>query len=765
MREGWVTVVCLLLMSLAVAWGIQAAEWAEGLSVLQGTVLIGALLGVILAKSRTPGRLSHALSILAGWTWSAYLTSRALAQATELPWKIGVVELGARLERFLAAIFSGGGAADNYVFVLLLSLSLWVMAYFAAWAVFRWQRVWWAVIVCGLAMLLNINYTLANLTVYLILYLLSALLLVVRASVAYYEQEWRRAQVGYSPGLVSSFLQAGLAGSIAVILLGWLTPGALASRPLEPVWQKVTEPWRRLQEESARVFRDLNYQNPAPLAAMSERRMWFGGPVDLRDIPVVDVEAASGRYWRVMAFHDYVGDGWLNTDPDTILIGENEQTLAFPEFELRTEVTQTVTLHQDLGLNQALVAAGQPLRAAIPMRAAVSFVTHREDVVRSPEGSTFPAAPGDPSILYSRQPLKAGGQYQVLSSLTKADEESLRLAGTDYPEWVAPRYLQLPDSLPARVRMLADELIEGLETPYDKAKAIEGYLRKIPYNLNIERPGLGQDGVDYFLFDIQEGYCDYYASAMVVMLRSTGIPARYVRGYIHPTKEEGLYRVLESDGHAWPEVYFPGYGWVEFEPTGGRPALNRLSSQDRSELAARPTPMPPEMERFDDRIDMEIDPNVLGGASGSGLGALWRRFRIWILAFASLGLASAGAYAVYAFRRHRQMQGMSAAERVYEDLVDWVRMLLKIEPLAHHTPYEYAGLVGENVPEGRRAVEQIAGYYVEERFGGRPVSSAYTELAWRQAWSALWRGWFQKRIDGVRRFWWKFVPPKDLSIE
>jgi transglutaminase-like putative cysteine protease len=763
LREGWVSVFCLLLMSLAVAWGIQAAEWAEGLSVLQGTVLVGGLLGIVLAKSRVPGRLSHGLSILAGWTWSAYLTSRALAQATELPWTIGVVELEARLERFFLAIFAGGGTADNYVFVLVLAASLWVMAYFAAWAVFRWQRVWWAVIVCGLAILLNINYALANLTIYLVLYLLAALLLVVRASVAYYEQEWRRNQVGYSPGLVSSFLQAGLAVSVAVILLGWLTPGALASRSLQPVWQKVTEPWRRLQEESARVFRDLNYQNPPPLVAMSERRMWFGGPVNLEDIPVVDVDAASGRYWRVMAFHDYVGDGWVNTDPDTVLLDENEQTLAFPELDLRFEMTQTVTLHQDLGPNEGLVAAGQPLRADIPMRAAVSFVTNEEAVGRTPERSVFPAAPGDPSILYARQPLKAGEQYGVLSSLSGADEESLRQAGTDYPSWVDPRYLQLPDSLPNRVRTLAEELTEGLETPYDKAKAIESYLRKIPYSLQIEGPGLRQDGVDYFLFDVQEGYCDYYASAMVVMLRSTGIPARYVRGYIHTTKEEGVYRVLESDGHAWPEVYFPGYGWIEFEPTGGRPALTRPRNQDPAEPGARPTPIRPDIEMLEN-MDAETDLRALGGTTQSSLQRLWLRFRVWILAIAGLALVIAGAWAVYAVQRQRRMQGLSAAERVYADLVDWVRRLLGIEPLSHQTPYEYAGVVAENVPQGRRAVEQIAGYYVEERFGGRPVAETHADVAWHEAWAALWRGWVEHRTAALKRFWWRLVPPKS-SLE
>lgn len=752
-------------MSLAVAWAIQAADWAEGLSVLQATVLVGGLLGIVLAKSRTPGRLSHALSVLSGLTWSAYLTARALAQSVELPWTIGVVELEVRLERFFVAVAAGGGAADNYVFVLFLAISLWVMAYFAAWAVFRWQRVWWAVIVCGVAMLLNINYTLADLTAYLVLFLMAGLLLVVRANLAYYEQNWRLSQVSYSQGLVSSFLQAGLAVSIAVILLGWLAPGALASRPLQPIWDKVTEPWRRLQEESAALFQDLNYQNPPPLAAMSERRMRFGGPVDLRDIPVFDVVATTGRYWRVMVFHDYVGDGWVSNDPDIMLVEENQRTLAVPGLELRHEVLQTVTLYQDLGVNQGLIAAGQPLRVSLPIRAALSLGTDEEDMALASDDPAVRPAPGDPSILYPRRLLAEGEQYEALSSLTRADEESLRQAGEEYPGWVVPRYLQLPDSLPERVPRLADALTEGLETPYDKAKALQAYLREIPYNLQIGGPQPGQDGVDYFLFDVKEGYCDYYASAMVVMLRSVGIPARYVRGYIQPTKEEGVYRVLESDGHAWPEVYFPAYGWIEFEPTGGRPALNRPRDQEPVEPAGRPTPARDLPEMLDDRFNTTLDQDAMDVSLSLRLRLLWRRLRVWILAFGGLILAAATAYGVYAVRRHREMQGLSAAERVYKDLEDWARRLLRIEPLAHQTPYEYASVVTADVPQSRHAVEQITGYYVEERFGGKPVSSDYTDAAWQEAWAALWRGWVEHKIAKLRQFWWKLVPPKDLSMQ
>ncbi len=766
LREGWVTVVCLLLVFLCVAWGIQAAEWAEGLSVLQGTVVVGTLAGIVLAKSHAPSRMAHLLSLIAGLAWSAYLTSQALARAIQIPWRLAVVELDGQLQGFFLAVVRGGSGADNYVFVLLLAFSLWIMAYFGAWAVFRWQRVWWAVIVAGAALLLNTNYAKDDLTLYLILFLLSALLLVVRASVAVYEQEWRRSQVGYSSEVVTSVLQAGLIVSVAAILLAWMAPSVLASRPLQPFWDKVAEPWRKLQERSAEVFQGLNYNNPAPLVQMGDRRMFFGGPVTLTDTPIADIRAATGRFWRVRVFHDYLGDGWLSNDPDMLLVEGNKQELAFPALDLRRELTQTVRIHDGVGPGDALIAAGQPLRASVPLRAAVSLVSYGQDLVRTREGDIFPPAPGDPSVLYTRQPLQPEETYEVLSSITEADEESLREAGTKYPDWVAPRYLRLPDTLPTRVRLLAEQITNGLETPYDKAKAIEAYLRQLPYNLRISGPAAGQDGVDYFLFDEQEGYCDYYASAMVVMLRSVGVPARYVRGYARAQKEEGVYRLLESDGHAWPEVFFPDYGWVEFEPTGGQPALVRPRSQD---LADAGSEFPP--DRGDDPIPLDDMIDLERGPSGEALEAkpqwilLLERLRglAWVL----LGLGSSGLIAVTVFRVHRErrLAGLSSAERVYSELVSWVRRLLRLEPLAHQTPHEYAGVVGERVPQGRLAVEQIAGFYVEERFGGRDISAEHADDAWQQAWSALWRGWIEQKTDRLRCIWWKFVPPKELAEE
>ena len=118
-------------------------------------------------------------------------------------------------------------------------------------------------------------------------------------------------------------------------------------------------------------------------------------------------------------------------------------------------------------------------------------------------------------------------------------------------------------------------------TPYDRVRSIERYLRTFPYTLDVPHPPASRDLVDYFLFDLKEGYCDYYASAMVVLARAAGIPARLAIGYASGDYNEKSRRfmVTGADAHSWVEVDFPNTGWVPFEPTASRPLLEAEPSQ------------------------------------------------------------------------------------------------------------------------------------------------------------------------------------------
>lgn len=167
--------------------------------------------------------------------------------------------------------------------------------------------------------------------------------------------------------------------------------------------------------------------------------------------------------------------------------------------------------------------------------------------------------------------------YKTESFLPLYDENDLREASQDYPDWVSNRYLELPDSVPDRVINLAFEITILESTPYDRAVAIEQYLRTFPYTTDIPQPPVGVDIADHFLFTVQEGYCDYYATSMVVLARAIGLPARFVLGYIGQTYDpiEDAFIITGDQAHSWVEIYFPEYGWVQFEPTAGRPGINR----------------------------------------------------------------------------------------------------------------------------------------------------------------------------------------------
>jgi hypothetical protein len=224
--------------------------------------------------------------------------------------------------------------------------------------------------------------------------------------------------------------------------------------------------------------------------------------------------------------------------------------------------------------------------------------------------------------------------YRADSYVQMPSVEELRSAGQDYPDWIVDRFLGLPGTVPENVLSLAVELTATEVTPYDRALAIERYLRKIPYSLSVSTGPAGADIVEYFIFRLKRGYCDYYATAMVVLARAAGIPARYVVGYIaeYYDETEGVYVVTADQAHAWPEIFFPGFGWVPFEPTGGRPAMDRPPEafpELPSDFNLEFSPLVPEdrfsFEHFTSIVSLIIVVAIILGIIGWQLSDRWLR--------------------------------------------------------------------------------------------------------------------------------------------
>jgi transglutaminase-like putative cysteine protease len=729
-------------MLLSVAWPIHNAEWTEGLDILYLVALGSALAGFFLAKSQFPGAVAHLFSLVYGIAWVAFLGGNLLAP--QFDQRERLIEVGIRVNTWLWKALHGGTSSDSLMFVLFLASILWLAGYLSAWYSFRQHKAWQSVIPCGLVLLWNLYYAPQRLERYLVAYLFFALLVVMHSNLLVREREWRTARVNYSSDIGLAFLRTGTILSIVVITLAWLVPSAAASQRLSDVGSYLERPWQKVQENWGRLFSALRsygkvYSNPFGNV------LGLTGPVYLSDAAIMDVEASAGRYWRAAFYDRYTGSGWLNQDKESISLEANDSSLALPEYELRQEVTQTITTF--LPGRTLLFAASQPRRVDLPAWAVVSYVP---PVPRGEEASSYIAEKEGVitpvSMLYSRYSLRQGQSYTVVSSISKANEDSLRAAGDDYPDWILDRYLQLPLELPARVRYLAEEITRYYDNAYDKATALESYLRGLKYNELIEAPPEGQDGVDYFLFDIHEGYCDYYASAMAVMARTIGIPARVAAGYSQGeyNPETRAYRVRENNAHAWVEVYFPRYGWIEFEPTASEPAIVRPKpprvaepSEDRSGFR--------DMEH--DRPDDDFFPEDEGGYMPVQLPRRWPAVR-WlgglILLMIPVGLTT------FWTLRERKLRALNLVERVYERLCSFARRL-GIEFQRHQTPHEYAATLITTLPEGQSPVQRITDLYVRERFSGREVSGQEAGEAWQSLRPVLWRRWLQRKLERLQR--------------
>ena len=190
---------------------------------------------------------------------------------------------------------------------------------------------------------------------------------------------------------------------------------------------------------------------------------------------------------------------------------------------------------------------------------------------------------GEMERIVAADGIRSGQSYTTRGTYSIATPEQLSSDGIDYPAWIRDRYLQLPDDLPTRVEEEASRILEevGSTNPYESVIAFNNYLRALEINLSLRKSPARRDVVDYLLFDSRTTYFDLSATALVVMLRTQGIPARIAVGYALDTEDvSGLtYSVRKNDAYSWVEVYFPQYGWVEFNPSSDRPATSVLLTE------------------------------------------------------------------------------------------------------------------------------------------------------------------------------------------
>jgi len=274
--------------------------------------------------------------------------------------------------------------------------------------------------------------------------------------------------------------------------------------------------------------------------------------------------AASGVHWRGIALTTFDGRRWYNGphDPSTIMPGGDAWFhLNMGEITKRRPgraIQYTVLLEPIASTALFFVNQADSVRGKFNSEAGSGYMSLRRSyLLEDPTGSVF-----NPYHNFSRM------EYEARSVLPAPPAAALRATGSDYSESMRETYLQLP-KLDPRIPELATQIIGRADNPYDKARAMEAYLRS-HYGYTLDLSGAPPpDPLAYFLFTKRAGHCEYFASAMTVMLRSAGIPARIVNGFLTGEYNDvgGDFIVRASDAHSWVEVFFPTYGWLTFDPT------------------------------------------------------------------------------------------------------------------------------------------------------------------------------------------------------
>lgn len=604
--------ITAILLSNALGGLVRGAK----VSAFMPVAIAGALVGWVLGNRRLNGWLAWGGMIVFGviflWVSTAQLGAPFLRLVQALPdvayqgffwfwdpqsnpvdlsiagsaWSNIVTQsagLWGRVAQWIPNIQNASNRYDPVVYVLMWSLALWLVIAWEGWFVSRGSVLTASMpsmILLGEVLYLT-NPDISSLWVLLWITLLLMGLTHFRVTFI----SWLKRHVDYAEIILDTTISIVFVISMTLSVLAWFIP----SVPIQQIVDEIRSHSVDAKPGTKSLADSLGLKSPAK----GNRRAGYGNTTVIRHVigggpelsrelvmTISTGELPPGQSfspslippyhrWRSYTLDRYIGTGWANTPVEDVRYESDAQVFAsIPERYrvLRQNVRMEDTSNGNVYWDGILQSVNQPFE-----------VSWRVKPETNPPVNANLLGKGD--ILGAFSPEEF---YQVTSLIPIVDAKKLRATSSRYSDEIRTHYLLLPEGVPDRVLALAREITATAPTPYDEARAIETYLRKnYPYTLNIPAPPANRDVVDYFLFDLKKGFCDYYATAMVVMARAVGLPSRMVFGYAGGAYDFNAaeYKVVRADAHAWVEVYFPEVGWVEFDPTSGRPSIDRQAEE------------------------------------------------------------------------------------------------------------------------------------------------------------------------------------------
>jgi hypothetical protein len=701
-------------------------------------ILMGTFLALVLEKlvvARPPVLTVVPAAVLTGWVisarrigWQWWLPMAAVTGAGAAIWLVGGAlrpgtpaleqALGMRAAllsdpfQLLDASTPGGKVAGPLALVTLV----WAAPLLAARALRRRRPVVQVWAPMGVLLLAGMAVRKAEDLAPIVVYSASAMLLSVVSATMASRRRWQRRGLTDADGVSSAMARRGWVATAATVTLAWAMTSVAVGAPLEAAWRQVGE-W----------FADRPL-GIGPGQTLLDDEFTIGDVFQPGRDVVADVSGVSaGVYLRGVTHDTYAGAGWRQSGGPSHDVAPGQPllpdgSLEWPDPGVLGEPVEVQVRLEDGGTR--LLLPGQTLSVS------VAGIAVQSDA--GPFLVSFSAA--------SRLP--AGGTYVGVATVRHASGTELAAASAPDTSALAT-YLDLAN-VSQRTVAEAQRVTAGQGTAYGRAVALMSYLRGAPfrYATRAARPpeGSDRDAVDFFLFDERGhvGFCEQFASAMVVMARAAGIPARLARGYAGGDPVGGgTYRVRGTEAHAWAELYFPGFGWQVFEAT---PSVPRVMRAGGGQPGVAPSttfaPMP-------SAAPSRPEPPVRGETGGPKAGDL--------PLYAALGVMAAVAAAAVVSTARRRSSGRRIATDAASPAWLWGTLRHRaadtgLAPNPTDTAYEFARALGRAVPHVEAEVRLLARAYVREAYSAPGRAAPRTgELgtAWRRVTLALRRHRFE----------------------
>ncbi len=581
-KHLYVPLALILGIASTFSDSVQQAGWTRHEISYFLVVLTAFLFGAATAVSHFRGRTAFAYHLFLSLIVAAESVGRffPLRMLVTIEPQISIIQsmhaqimnLLARIEYWGLAIIDRQQIFDKGWLLFCIVFLIWNGSAWFMWSLIRRKRALEGLVPLGLMLGVNIQLGEEPTSPLITFTALSCLLL---AFMVYYRAhaDWRERKVDH-PDLSFdwSAIAALLTASITVFVFifpiftsieGWQKIADFLERMrIEPISDNGPlsgGPFPSLSGEAISAYTPNMSTIGIPLEEGTQTimRVRLSDPVPPPPELEIQTAAIPKHYWRNEVFVEYTGSGWLPIESQSTFEPIPDTVPDAPPG--RYFLRQSFWITADHG--EKLFAVNQPV-----------WGDHNIQLLSiGPDDSLVTGKPD---------------RYGIASFASDVSARELASASSTYSDEIAETYLQLPNTISERTRNLSAQVAFGSESNYEVVKRVENYLRSnYTYNLDVPQVPEGRDAVDYFLFEAPGGFCSYYASAMAVMLRLQGIPSRVVTGYSMGEFDYRVneYRVRVNNAHAWVEVYFNEYGWIEFEPTTALTTFNRGLPEDEKE--------------------------------------------------------------------------------------------------------------------------------------------------------------------------------------